>query len=263
MFDLSGRTALITGATSGIGREIAVALARAGANVVIHGLERDESAIDAVEACRKAGVDVHFVTGDLAGVGTSAVDAVVDAALTAAPDIDILVSNAGTCIDRSFLDMDYATFLRTMQLNVFAGYFLVQRFARRWVADKTPGRVVLTGSINGRLAERAHTAYDTSKGAVEAMVRSLCVELAPHGIRVNGMAPGLLYTPLTAKALDDERFRNWMELHTPNRTVPGSDACAGTTVYLVSDAAEHVHGQMLFVDGGMSAWQQPDLPPGG
>ena len=105
-----------------------------------------------------------------------------------------------------------------------------------------------------------HVAYDTSKGAIEAMVRSLSVSLAPHGIRVNGVAPGLIQTPLTTPALNCDSTRRWMELHTPNGEVPGPESCAGATVFLLSNAAAHIHGQMLFVDGGMSIWQQPDLP---
>ena len=92
------------------------------------------------------------------------------------------------------------------------------------------------------------------------MVRSLCVSLAPLNIRVNGLAPGLMWTGLTEPALKNERFRRWMEVHTPNGKVPGPDACGGSAVFLLSDAAEHVHGQMLYVDGGMSSWQQPDPP---
>jgi NAD(P)-dependent dehydrogenase (short-subunit alcohol dehydrogenase family) len=147
---------------------------------------------------------------------------------------------------------------RTMKLNVYSYYLLAQRFARRWVEGKVAGRILCVGSINGRLAEPDHTAYDTSKGAVEMMVKSLCVSLAPHGIRVNGLAPGLFRTPLTARVLDDPRFLGWMKRHTPNGEVPGPEVCGEAAVYLLGDAARHVHGHMLLVDGGMSAWQQPD-----
>ena len=92
------------------------------------------------------------------------------------------------------------------------------------------------------------------------MVRSLAVTLAPLGIRVNGIAPGLFRTSLTEPALQDSNIRQWMELHTPNGVVPGPEVVRGTTVFLLSDGAEHMHGQMLFVDGGMSIWQQPDPP---
>ena len=116
----------------------------------------------------------------------------------------------------------------------------------------------MIGSINGRLAEDIHTAYDISEGAVEMMVKSVAVSLAKHNIRVNGLAPGLFYTPLTAKALDDPRFMHWMQQHTPNGDVPGPEVCGEFAVYLLSDAAKHVCGHMLMVDGGMSVWQQPD-----
>jgi NAD(P)-dependent dehydrogenase (short-subunit alcohol dehydrogenase family) len=176
------------------------------------------------------------------------------------PGVDLLVNNAGTYLDVPFLQMDFERYLTTMHLNVTAGYFLTQAVARRWIQNHIAGRVVFTGSINGLLSEPSHTAYDCSKGAVAALVRSLCVSLAPHGIRVNSMAPGLIRTPLTDGAISNDSMRRWMELHTPNGRVPTAEACAGTVVFLLSDAAEHVHGQTIYVDGGMSAWQQPDAP---
>jgi NAD(P)-dependent dehydrogenase (short-subunit alcohol dehydrogenase family) len=122
--------------------------------------------------------------------------------------------------------------------------------------------VVFTGSINGQLAEMDHSGYDTSKGAVWMMVRTLCVALAPHGIRVNAIAPGLIATPLTNPVLArDAEALEWMQVHTPNGQVPGPEVCGPAALFLLSDAAEHIHGQTLLVDGGMSVWQQPDLPP--
>jgi glucose 1-dehydrogenase len=260
MIHLRGHSALITGSTKGVGRSIAEAFAAAGANVVLHGRSRDVAAEEAIANCRQHCVQVEFVTGDLMGETMPAVDRLFAAAIAAMPGIDILVNNAGTYIDKPFLEMDWDTYERTMRLNVAAPYFLTQKFAQLWVANQTAGRVLMIGSINGRLAEPTHSCYDSSKGAIDAMVRSLCVSLAPLGIRVNGLAPGLVRTPLTAVIDRDERFRRWMELHTPSGQVPGSDVCGSGAVYLCSDDAWHVHGQMLLVDGGMSAWQQPDVP---
>lgn len=260
MFDLSGHTALVTGGTLGVGRAIAESLAKAGANIVLHGLHDDAVAQETVSSLRAIGVEVHLVTGDLSGPTEAAVDQLVSAALAARSDIDLLVSNAGTYREPPFLEMDFDAFDRTMKLNVYSHFFLVQRFARRWTAAGTHGRILLTGSINGRLAEHTHAAYDTSKGAIEMMVRSLCVTLAPHGIRVNGMAPGLVRTPLTAPALDLPGVEAWMRLHTPNGQVPGPEVCGPAATFLLSDEAWHVQGQMLLVDGGMSVWQQPDPP---
>jgi glucose 1-dehydrogenase len=256
---LAGHAALVTGSTQGVGRAIALACAAAGADVVLHGLKRDDAGRETQEACRQLGVQADLIEGDLAGPTEACVDRVVTHALQANDRIDILVNNAGGYFDQPFLELDYATFERTMRLNVFSYFFLTQRFARRWVEKKMRGRVLMIGSINGRLAETVHAAYDTSKGAVEAMVKTLCVTLAPLGIRVNGLAPGLFLTPLTEPALRNPAFTRWMEVHTPNGRVPGPEVCGEAAVYLVSDAAEHVHGQMLLIDGGMSAWQQPDL----
>lgn len=258
--DLHGHKALVTGATQGVGHAMAEALAQAGCDVLIHGLHADEMASDAVATCRNAGVTAELVTADLSGPTEECVGSLFAQANAIMPGIDILLNNAGTFIDTPFLEMDFERFEYTMRLNVAAGYFLTQAFARQWIEKRVAGRILFTGSINGILAEPDHTAYDTSKGAVATMVKSLCVSLAPHNIRVNGLAPGLVRTPLT-KALDeDPALDRWMKLHTPNGQVPGPDVCGEAAAFLVSDAARHIHGQMLLVDGGMSIWQQPDPP---
>jgi len=260
MIHLQGHAALVTGSTRGVGQAIALAIAEAGADVIIHGRRADDETRRMLEHCRQCGVQATMIEGDLGGPTEACVDHVFRQAIAANPRIDILISNAGTYAEPPFLEIDYATFERTMRLNVFSHFFLVQRFARHWIAEGIGGRVLLIGSINGRLAEPTHAVYDTSKGAIEMMVKTLCVALAPHGIRVNGMAPGLFHTPLTAPALADPEFERWMELHTPNGQVPGAEVCGDGAVYLVSDAARHVHGHMLMIDGGMSIWQQPDMP---
>ncbi|WP_372897022.1 SDR family NAD(P)-dependent oxidoreductase [Stieleria sp.] len=260
MNELSGRKALITGGTQGIGGAIAIAAAKAGADVLLVGLRRDAAAEQTLEQCRRHGVRAELVLCDLSRAPGEYLDSLMAEVDALMPGIDLLVNNAGTYIDVPFLEMDFDRYQTTMHLNVAAGYFLTQAIARRWVDAEVQGRVVFTGSINGLLSEPDHTAYDTSKGAVAAMVRSLCVSLAPKGIRVNAMAPGLVRTPLTDGAIGDDKMRRWMELHTPNGRVPTGDVCAGTVIFLLSDAAEHIHGQTIYVDGGMSAWQQPDVP---
>ncbi len=257
MTSLAGRNVLVTGSTQGVGQAIVIAAARAGANVVIHGLQHDDSAQATLATCLEAGVDARLITGDLTA-GDDPAQVIFQSALEANSAIDTLVNNAGTFIDIPFLDMDYQLFDKTMKLNVYSYYFLTQYFAKHWVASQTAGRILMIGSINGRLAEDVHTAYDTSKGAIEMMVKSVAVSLAPHKIRVNGLAPGLFYTPLTAPALDDPEFMQWMQQHTPNGQVPTADVCGESAVFLLSDAAKHICGHMLMVDGGMSIWQQPD-----
>lgn len=254
---LDKKAALITGGTQGVGAAIARRLAQAGCDLILHGLENDANAQRTVDECRRMGRRVHLITADLSQPAPDVVPQVCDEAFSLESDLSILINNAGTFCDVPFLEMDWDTYQKTMHLNVEAGYFLTQACARRWVETGVAGRVLFTGSINGELAEPDHTAYDTSKGAVRMMVRTLCVALAPHRIRVNAMAPGLVVTPLTEAALTPEATA-WMSLHTPNRRVPGPEVCAGAALFLVSDEAEHVHGQTLLVDGGMSVWQQPN-----
>ena len=249
MASLEHSHGFVTGSTAGIGAAMASAMEVAGASVLRHGHPKDAAAGD------------RILRTDLSAELPGSARSLVRDVIKLEPRTSLLVCNAGTYIDQPFLDMDFETFETTMQLNVSSQFVIVQEFARHWVQQGIAGRVVLTGSINGRLAEPVHVAYDTSKGAVEALVRSLSVSLAPHGIRVNGVAPGLIHTPLTAPALANDADLRWMELHTPNGQVPGPDSCGGAVVFLLSDAAEHVHGQMLFVDGGMSVWQQPEPPP--
>ena len=262
MITLKGHAALVTGSSKGVGRAIAIAMAEAEADVIIHGRAMGEEARETMERCGRHGVKVAFVAGDLSGPTEAVVEEVFNCAIAAQPGIDILVNNAGQYFDVPYLEMDLERFEKTMRLNVASGYFLTQRFARRWIERKVAGRVLFSGSINGRLAEPVSTAYDTSKGAVEMMVKTLAVALAPHHIRVNGLAPGMVRSASTAWLDGSPAKAAWIAHHTPNGQIPDAEVCGPGAVYLVSDAAEHVHGHMLLVDGGMSAWQYPE-PMGG
>lgn len=266
-FSLTGRTVLITGGTQGVGAAIALACAEAGADLVLQGKVENDYAKQTVRECQSRGANVHTLFMDLVPENITDSSSPIaqdlfDQALNLSPNIDCLVNNVGTYVDGDFLQFTEDIYYRTMQLNVAMSLFLTHRFAKRWIEHNVRGRIVFTGSINGFLAEQQHVVYDASKGAVAAMVRSLCTELAPKGIRVNSMAPGLVVTPLTKILDSDTQLRSWMELHTPNRRVPEAGVCGPPTVFLLSDAAEHIHGQTLYVDGGMSAWQHPDRPLG-
>jgi glucose 1-dehydrogenase len=261
VIDLKGHSALVTGSSKGVGRAIAESFAEAGADVIVHAREMSEDVEQVMSRVKSFGRKTGFIPADLSAMDEAMVEDVFHQTISLLPQCDILINNAGAFFDLPFEQMTFDRFEKTIRLNVTSGYFLTQRFAKHWIAKKTRGRVVFVGSINGRLAEQNSTAYDISKGAIEMMVKTLAVALAPKGIRVNGMAPGLVRTHATAWLEKRPDKARWMELHTPNQQVPGAEVCGPATVYLCSDSAEHVHGHMLLVDGGMAAWQQPN-PPG-
>jgi NAD(P)-dependent dehydrogenase (short-subunit alcohol dehydrogenase family) len=241
-FDLSGHQALVTGSTRGIGRALALGLEQAGAEVLLHGLP------EAADSCPETLLE------DLAAPG--APEHLLGKALEARPNLDLLVCNAGGFFDVPFSEMDRARWQKTMSLHLEAPYFLIQSFARSLGARKRSGAVVIVGSTNGFLAEADSTAYDTSKGALVMMTRTLAVALAPQGIRVNSIAPGLIRSPLTSGWMDREPKK---VAHYEKKILAGRvgvpEDCAGACVFLCSRAASYVTGQTLVVDGGLTITQ--------
>lgn len=243
IFSLAHNAALVTGSSKGIGLAIADGLHEAGAAVVYHGNTARPASIP--PGC-------SFVTGNLLEPDVSA--KLVADAFAVQPKLDLLVANAGSFFDRPFLEMDAATWDRTMNLNVRATYFLCQAFAKELIARKRPGAMVLISSTNGFQSEEDSTAYDSSKGALVMMTRSLAQALVEHGIRVNGLAPGLIRTPLTsalgfgAKAQHYEKKILLKRLGEP-------DDCAGAAVFLLSQASAYIVGQVVVVDGGLTVGQ--------
>jgi NAD(P)-dependent dehydrogenase (short-subunit alcohol dehydrogenase family) len=244
-FSLASHTALVTGSSKGIGLAIAQGIHAAGADVVFHG--NTAKPTDLPAGCTS-------VMGDLLGADSPA--RLLAEAFKAKPNLDLLVCNAGSFFDKDFLQMGQAEWDKTMNLNVRAVYFLVQAFARELVARKRPGAVVIVSSTNGFQSEDESTAYDTSKGALVMMTRTLAQALAPHRIRVNGMAPGLIRTPLTAGWIDSQHEkRAHYEKKILQARIGEPMDCAGPTVFLLSPAANYVTGQVIVVDGGLTVGQ--------
>jgi NAD(P)-dependent dehydrogenase (short-subunit alcohol dehydrogenase family) len=242
-FSLAGNTALVTGSSQGIGYAIAQGLHQAGARVVFHGKDAQAP---------KTPAESPYIASNLLEPDGPA--QLVRAAFAARPELDLLVCNAGSFFDVPFLEMTPEIFQKTLDLNVRANYFVAQAFAKELVARKRPGAIVTTSSTNGFQPEDDSSAYDISKGAMVMLTRTLAQSLAPHRIRVNGIAPGLIRTPLTSGLLNTPKQEHYEKKILLGRLGEPED-CAGAAVFLLSSAAQYITGQIIIVDGGLTLGQ--------
>ena len=247
-FDLSGRTAVVVGGTTGIGRAIALGLADAGADVVVTG--RRESVIDEVasqiEARRRRTLRQAADVGDAASLAS-----LRDACLKAFGQIDIVVCAAGTTKRVPSLDMSDADWSRIIDTNLTGMMRTYQTFARPMVA-RGSGRLIGIGSLSSFVGLQEVAAYTASKSAVAGLTRALAVEWAPHGVTVNAIAPGVFETDLNREILKGPRGQEFL-MRTPMRRFGRVEELVGAAVYLASDAASFVTGQLIAVDGGFLA----------
>ncbi|WP_409215957.1 SDR family NAD(P)-dependent oxidoreductase [Prosthecobacter sp.] len=245
-FSLEGRAALVTGSSQGIGMAMAHGLHEAGARVVCHGLTDRPPALPEWAS---------YVPCDLCD--PSAPASLVEKAFECEPALDTLICNAGSFFDLPLLEMTRERWDQTMQLNLASTFFTAQAFAKHLVAEKRGGSIVITSSTNGFQAEMDSCAYDASKGALVMLTKSLAVSLADHGIRVNGIAPGLIKTPLTATWMES-RDRSVLEHYEKKillRRVGAPEDVAGAAVFLCSDAASYITGEIIVIDGGLTTGQ--------
>jgi NAD(P)-dependent dehydrogenase (short-subunit alcohol dehydrogenase family) len=249
-FDLSGRTALVTGAGRGLGRAIALALADAGADVAL-GLRRRDEDGGVAEAIAGMGRRALRLQMDVTDLAESY--AATDAAIAELGGIDILVNNAGGGIDAPALDVTEADFDRAFARNVKSPYFLSQRVARHIIETGRGGRIVNQSSQAAIGALPGAPVYCAAKAAVSHLTRCLAVAWGEHGINVNAVAPTFIETPGTAPALADPAFRadtvaRIAALHRIGQPVE----VAGAVVFLASPAASLITGHTLVIDGGWS-----------
>ncbi len=249
-FDLTGRVALVTGATKGLGRAFAHALAEAGADIVIGG--RDEAGAAQVkseieERGRRAAVHLGDITE------RAQAQALTDAAVEAFGHIDVLVNNAGACVHRPSLEVTDDEWRHVMSVNVDAVWLMAQIVGAHMV-ERGRGSIVNIGSMSGAIVNRPQwqPAYNASKAAVHHLTRSLAAEWAPHGVRVNALAPGYIQTAMSP--VDDPRFRRmWIE-DAPMERCGQPEELGGAIVFLASDASSFVTGSVLTADGGYSVF---------
>jgi len=246
LFDLSGRLALVTGSSRGIGRAIAEGYLAAGARVVVNG--RDAAAVSgAVTALGSNAVAMPFDV-----TKTTDVEAAIEKIEKDVGPIDILVNNAGMTIRHPFTEFPESDWRRIIATNLDSVFFVTQSVARRMLARKR-GKIVNTCSVMSELGRPTIAAYVASKGAVKMLTKSMCSEFARHGITANGIGPGYFLTELNTTLKADPKFDAWVCARTPAGRWGKVEELQGAAVFLASDASSYVNGHVLFVDGGMTA----------
>ncbi len=246
LFDLTGRLALITGSSRGIGRAIAEGYLAAGARVVINGRDKDAVAA-AVKALGSNVIAAPFDVTDKA-----AVEAAVDKIEKDIGSIDILVNNAGMTKRMPFTEFPEADWRQIMATNLDSVFFVTQSVARRMIS-RSRGKIVNICSVMSELGRPTIAPYTASKGAVKMLTKAMCAEFARHGITANGISPGYFGTELNQALMADEKFSAWVCARTPAGRWGKVEELQGAAIFLASDASSFVNGHILFVDGGMTA----------
>jgi gluconate 5-dehydrogenase len=250
LFDLTGRLALVTGSSRGIGLTLARGLAAAGAHVVLHARDEGALASAASSVATAVGAPVDTVAFDLTDA---------DAVKTGMSDLiarhgcpDILVNNAGMQLRGPFVDFTLEQWNQLLAVNLTSAFLMAQTVVPGMVT-RGSGKIINIGSIQSSLARPSITPYSTTKGGMVMLTKGLCADLASSGVQVNAMAPGYFATELTNALVQDETFSAWVRRRTPAGRWGEVDDLVGTCVFLASRASDFVNGQVIYVDGGMSA----------
>jgi glucose 1-dehydrogenase len=256
---LEGKNVLVTGGSSGIGQAIAVRFAEYGANVAINYLRQPEEAAgteEQVQACvskvQREGVRDVLVQGDVSRED-DVVRMVADT-VEGLGGVDVLVNNAGIQISRSTEDLSSADFDRVLAVNLRGAFMCAREAVRHFLAAEKPGSIVNVSSVHQLIPKPGYLGYSASKGGMQNLTRTLALEYAGRGIRVNGIGPGATVTPINRAWIDDPEKRRQVEEHIPMQRAGDADEMAGVTAFLASDDAAYITGQTIFVDGGLTLY---------
>jgi L-rhamnose 1-dehydrogenase len=247
---LKDKVVLVTGASAGIGRAVAIEAARQGADVAINYFDSDNAAAnETVAAIAATGRRAIAVRGDVAVAANA--PAFVEAAVAAFGRVDVFVSNAGICPFHAFLDMPGETFERTMAVNLHGAYYMVQAAANQMVKQGHGGAIIGVSSISAYVGGEYQTHYTPTKAGVLSMMNSVAIALGKHGIRCNAVLPGTIQTDINKDDLSDPKKKAYMEGRVPLGRLGVPEDLAGPVIFLASDMARYVTGAALLVDGGM------------
>ena len=249
LFNLSGRTALITGSSQGIGYALAAGLTKAGANLVLNGRDASKLA-DAASRLADTGVTIHKLAFDV--TDHAAARAAVDEFEASQGSIDICVNNAGMQHRAPLEDFPAEAFEKLLHTNVSSVFNVGQAVARHMIERKR-GKIINIASVQTALARPSIAPYTATKGAVGNLTKGMATDWARHGLQCNAIAPGYFDTPLNAALVADPEFSAWLEKRTPAGRWGQVDELVGACIFLASDAGSFVNGHTLYVDGGITA----------
>ncbi len=249
LFDLSGRTALVTGSSRGLGRAITEGLAKAGARLIVNGVDpvRVEVAVAEMRAAGHAAEGAAFDVTDEAAV----VEAFVrfDAA---GIEIDILVNNAGIQVRKPLVEFSSAEWRKVIETNLTSAFVIGREAAKRMIPRKR-GKIINIGSLASELARPTVGPYTAAKGGIKNLTRSMAVEWAARGVQANAIGPGYMLTDMNGALVNNPEFNGWLMSRIPARRWGRPDELVGAAVFLASAASDYVNGQIIYVDGGMLA----------
>jgi glucose 1-dehydrogenase len=256
---LTRQKALVTGANSGIGKGVAIALGKAGADVVVNYIEDEDSANTVVAEIRRSGSSAIALKADISA--EEQVEEMFGRAVREYGTIDILVNNAGLQRDSAFADMTLEKWNKVLDVNL-TGQFLCARaaiheFLRRGVVasvSRAAGKIICMSSVHQVIPWAGHANYATSKGAIKLLMESMAQELAPKRIRINGIAPGAIQTPINTSAWDTPEALKSLLTLIPYGRIGLPEDIGRAAVWLASDDSDYVVGTTLFVDGGMTLY---------
>ncbi|SIQ88233.1 SDR family oxidoreductase [Bosea sp. TND4EK4] len=249
LFDLTGRTALVTGSSRGLGRAMAEGLAKAGARILVNGTDAAR-ADAAVKEMRQAGYDA-----DAAAFDVTSEDQIVAAFERFDAEgiaVDILVNNAGIQFRKPMVELATADWQRVIDTNLTSAFVIGREAAKRMIA-RGHGKVINIGSLTSALARATVAPYTVAKGGIKMLTQAMAAEWAEHGIQANAIGPGYMLTDMNEALIANPAFDAWVKGRTPSKRWGRPDEIVGAAVFLAAPASDYVNGQIIYVDGGMLA----------
>jgi gluconate 5-dehydrogenase len=249
LFDLSGRTALVTGSSRGLGRAIAEGMAKAGARLIINGTDpaRVETAVTEFRSAGHAAEGAAFDVTDEAAIvkAFGSFDAKGIA-------VDILVNNAGIQMRKPLVEFTSAEWRKVIETNLTSAFIIGREAARRMIARKR-GKIINIASLASELARPTVGPYTAAKGGIKTLTKSMAVEWAASGIQANAIGPGYMATDMNQALIQNPDFNSWLMSRIPSKRWGRPDELVGAAIFLASSASDYVNGQIIYVDGGMLA----------